>query len=76
VSEQDDVRPLLEMLLNTIGKHTEGGRDFVPLEVEQVALKCLFEAHRRGRRHRTTGRNVRLSETGLAVAQSKGEEEP
>lgn len=48
-ADGDDIRPLLETLLETISRQYNQPREFVPLEVEEVARRVLFEAHRKGR---------------------------
>lgn len=47
-ADRDDIRPLLETILDTISRQYNQPREFIPLEVEEVARRVLFEAHRKG----------------------------
>lgn len=52
--ERDRLQGLIDLTLNTIVKEAgiEGGREWLPLEIEQVVTKAIFEAHRIGGKRR------------------------
>lgn len=54
MGEREELEPLLDILLDAIAAERGVARDFLSLEVEQVALQTLFAAFRAGRRRKRT----------------------
>lgn len=49
MSDADKIRPLLHRVLDTVSRQFNVAREMMPLEVEEVVRRALFEAMKFGR---------------------------
>lgn len=52
VGDADKVRPLLQRVLGTISRQFNVAAEYIPLEVEEVVRRALFEALRLGKKEK------------------------